>query len=1042
MNIASDDASSDSGLDIEDFGDSLLLSVLETVVRNYGIKQWIKEMPNAYFELFHNALMKSYKERTQFAKQINLYDGPDGIKQDKMIHTHWCNSLSDARHDIVETGSLVHEFYETARRYGEIIIRERYLPYYEKTIKPLSALTGIAGGEKYLERGIFFKFSQDVMINNTRKIYMYGGSKRSERLASKAMGHELKGLNELWKIVENDDTSLYNNFNLPLMCMINFVGFRICAISYVPITKKTLIYGTSDGGFNINISSGIKLNKLLDDMSHKLGVKPHLVKEYSTGELKLMKMVADFEIHRIVSKNGPPQYYSLDFARILPHNNPSSPFTCYFRNEFLYYQYNVYLSPDAFTGFGSSDKSHEQDHENAIAQLHNIIDNFSHNHDFVDAKKYMNYDINPGGIDIKSFLHKRGINLRFMGRIYSNFRHSLSASKYVKMTYTSLMCEMIVRGTKDALNSLCRKILKNNPIHLIYNINMVLTEFYHKYVGHENLECDLETWWEGTGYILLTKKYKMPCLHSIIKKKYGIEFKKSKKLWELFDRGRHDHHITYINRFAEMLEMYTGIGVGTRIMARPILKEIEYFKDSSQVKLLIDYFSYLGGHNRKIVHDIVSQSSNETLETVIPNISAYNSVILFSSTQIHTPKYIGSVFDKLDGVVAKNTFMQKVIDILVRLRYEVPHWLTTDMEPIFNKGYHKIMKLIGSHLTCYWDGDDCTMEKKNIKCLNFVRYSDVKFDAFLELLPEDSKYYLVDQLPKSIILEENIRSNNIIKYILKNSNRNQIKKLAIPANFIINKNSSNINTMINLIDLEWRNASLVNNVFNHLTKLQILNLSGSRLYSSEVFGNLLELNTLILQNTNLREIHGVAKLRKLQHLDLRRSNLIEDWDALKYLVNLEYLNIENTKISLDGTKFGNLKHLSLSSYGLMNRGYDYTDLNYLELDSLTIYNPRNLDFISNNFLRLESLTIYWGSFIRNIHQIQVLENLRYFSISKPTIADIEVLSALNLYELNIYECKRLKNIEPLRNINTLRILRLNGSTVQTIDCLKNYLLTE
>lgn len=72
---------------------------------------------------------------------------------------------------------LCDEFVATAKQYGEIIIRERSLPYHQKTIKPLRG-KGLAGGEKYQVANIFFKFA----VNKDDSLYP------SDRFAMKVAG--------------------------------------------------------------------------------------------------------------------------------------------------------------------------------------------------------------------------------------------------------------------------------------------------------------------------------------------------------------------------------------------------------------------------------------------------------------------------------------------------------------------------------------------------------------------------------------------------------------------------------------------------------------------------------------------------------------------------------------------------------------------------------------------------------------------------------------------------------------------------------------
>jgi len=55
---------------------------------------------------------------------------------------------------------LAVDFVETAKTYGKVIISEHFLPLAQKTIKPITHLGGIAGGEKYIVRGILFKLAE------------------------------------------------------------------------------------------------------------------------------------------------------------------------------------------------------------------------------------------------------------------------------------------------------------------------------------------------------------------------------------------------------------------------------------------------------------------------------------------------------------------------------------------------------------------------------------------------------------------------------------------------------------------------------------------------------------------------------------------------------------------------------------------------------------------------------------------------------------------------------------------------------------------
>ncbi len=122
---------------------------------------------------------------------------------------------------------LTQDFIHCATSYGKIIMEEAHLPKEMKTISP-QQIGGIAGGEKYIVRGILFKFAIDEK-----------GLFDDPAAAAKVAGHDLKGLN------------CYVNCNIeglcyPLMALLDYRGQRLIAISLIPIDNSTLVYGTAD----------------------------------------------------------------------------------------------------------------------------------------------------------------------------------------------------------------------------------------------------------------------------------------------------------------------------------------------------------------------------------------------------------------------------------------------------------------------------------------------------------------------------------------------------------------------------------------------------------------------------------------------------------------------------------------------------------------------------------------------------------------------------------------------------------------------------
>lgn len=78
-------------------------------------------------------------------------------------------------------------------------------------------------------RGILFKFALDSGIYD------------SHEAAMKVAGHELRG------VVSIHDCGV-SGLLTPLLALVDLKGFRLIAISLLPISAETLIYGSADGG--------------------------------------------------------------------------------------------------------------------------------------------------------------------------------------------------------------------------------------------------------------------------------------------------------------------------------------------------------------------------------------------------------------------------------------------------------------------------------------------------------------------------------------------------------------------------------------------------------------------------------------------------------------------------------------------------------------------------------------------------------------------------------------------------------------------------
>ena len=102
----------------------------------------------------------------------------------------------------------------------------------------------------------------------------------------------------------------------PLMALIDFLGVRLIAMSVLPISSKTLVYGTADCGVTVH-KDNEELSSLIEKAASRLHLIPHLCGLYEMGA-KVLSTAADVEGH--VGTDG--RFYMIDFARMFPPTTP------------------------------------------------------------------------------------------------------------------------------------------------------------------------------------------------------------------------------------------------------------------------------------------------------------------------------------------------------------------------------------------------------------------------------------------------------------------------------------------------------------------------------------------------------------------------------------------------------------------------------------------------------------------------------------------------------------------------------------------------
>ncbi|GBG31454.1 TPR repeat-containing protein yrrB [Hondaea fermentalgiana] len=354
---------------------------------------------------------------------------------------------------------LVRDFKHAAETYGKVIISEKHLPDELKSIQPVTnTVRGFAGGEKYIAGNIFFRLPQDG-----HRIY------GSEALATKEANHQLKGVTALH--------SINAGLQLPLVAVIRYLGYKLVAMSLLPIEgERTLCYGSSDGGVNLE-DDALSGKVLIENVAAALNLAKHPVRvtqrwrdQRQTSE-RWIHLPCDMEVHRITrpmpatenegnrADNGEEKgeeeirHYVVDFARLFPPQPPHHLLAALLREaDGFQTQANIQtleaqapvqghhlvymlrpelvrafptpLSSDAFSRFASRRPEHahfERNVEEAAGHLIKIV--IPRVARILDASRPAHATFGKDGIERRSRqicreMHAKGVNMRFLGPLF------------------------------------------------------------------------------------------------------------------------------------------------------------------------------------------------------------------------------------------------------------------------------------------------------------------------------------------------------------------------------------------------------------------------------------------------------------------------------------------------------------------------------------------------------------------------------------------------------------------------------------------------
>lgn len=227
----------------------------------------------------------------------------DGLRESTVCSSH----ADEAYSYYTQLGNLSRDFIYVAEQYGRIIISEQHLRKAEQTVRPVD-LGGIAGGTKYVVQGIVFKLCTDLYIGNA---WLYGGTKGAcPEKAMKAACNELKGLSNFF--YAHIDSQI---LHFPMMALIHYRGYCMVSLTQLPISPKTLEYGSSNAGKTLNFTDPV-LREEIGKIGKMLRLAPRQINEYS------IRGPLDLEGHLTTDQDNRKRYYVLDFGRVFPPEYP------------------------------------------------------------------------------------------------------------------------------------------------------------------------------------------------------------------------------------------------------------------------------------------------------------------------------------------------------------------------------------------------------------------------------------------------------------------------------------------------------------------------------------------------------------------------------------------------------------------------------------------------------------------------------------------------------------------------------------------------
>ena len=446
-------------------------------------------------------------------------------------------------HKYSALSTLSSDFVSLAKLYGRTIIEEYFLqPPQQRTIQESSGMGGLAGGRKYVVRGILFKLCSDVELRGAGGggRWLYGGDGCDYENANKVGSHELKSATRFFAFHSI-------GLRVPMLALVEYLGYRLLAMPILPLpTAVPPLLGSSDAGRTV-YASDEQLNSLMASAAAELHLAQHTVNGVE------MYTAGDVEGHR--GDDG--RYYILDLARSFPPENPTAskqPQAAMYRLlrpellQLLKADGGQPLSSDAYTRWGMEaadvhnarvDEATRALHERYLPALarkwvvseKSNVDRLLADDESGEGSGAMrsmlsqpatfapDEELSVEGVDIRFLrlseeLHCHGLNMRHIGLLRHHILTEYGSSEHAADVGLLLLVEAVSRTLKSLLRHrlrACVEKVTSVSTSAEYDCVKCVVDFFNLCTASHNQST---AFWSGELEAALRLRFGDQCLHS------------------------------------------------------------------------------------------------------------------------------------------------------------------------------------------------------------------------------------------------------------------------------------------------------------------------------------------------------------------------------------------------------------------------------------------------------------------------------------------------------------------------------------------------